>query len=228
MRRSKHAAFALGDLLITVAAVMVLGAIALTLGIRWRADAHRAVCAANLKQVSQAILLYARDNHDTMPEMLSKPPGGWWWYKEQVKQYAGLRGDSSPNDRVFACPDDRGYDETGGGKPTPFCQSQKHNFTSYVFNGVNLPGMPHIAGRPLASIEGPSRTLSVMEWTAHAPLSWHDSHTGSANSPFYNDALSMVGFVDGHVKYIRIYYDGMNPAYTRDPVPGYEYKYSGD
>ncbi len=38
----------------------------------------------------------------------------------------------------------------------------------------------------------------------------------------------MVAFVDGHVKMIRIYYDGMNPAYTRDPIPGYEYKFSGD
>ncbi len=67
-----------------------------------------------------------------------------------------------------------------------------------------------------------------MEWTAHAPLSWHRSRTGRNNRPFYNDAENMVAFVDGHVEFIPIYYDGINSAATRDPIPGYKYKYSGD
>ena len=67
-----------------------------------------------------------------------------------------------------------------------------------------------------------------MEWTAHAPLSWHKSRTRQKNTPFYNDAETVVGFVDGHVKLVPIYYDGMNAAYTRDPIGGYEYQYSGD
>jgi hypothetical protein len=97
-----------------------------------------------------------------------------------------------------------------------------------VFNGVNLPGVPNVGGRKVASIREPNRTLLVMEWTAHAPLSWHRSFTGRGNNPFYCDAESVVGFVDGHAALTRIYYDGMNPAYTRDPVSGYAYKYSGD
>ena len=120
-----------------------------------------------------------------------------------------------------------GYGD-GLSKPQPFCRSERHDYTSYVFNGVNLPGVPNIAGREVPSIRDPARTLLVMEWTAHAPLSWHRSRTGSANTPFYSDAESVVGFVDGHAALVRIYYDGMNPAFTRDPVPGYNYKYSGD
>ena len=65
-----------------------------------------------------------------------------------------------------------------------------------------------------------------MEWTAHAPLSWHKSKTGRKNTPFYRDAQSVVGFVDGHVSFPRMYYDGYNAAYTRDPIPGYAYQYS--
>jgi prepilin-type processing-associated H-X9-DG protein len=67
-----------------------------------------------------------------------------------------------------------------------------------------------------------------MEWCAHAPLSWHKSRTGRKNQPFYNDAMSVVGFVDGHVSFSKIYYDGYNAAYMRDPIPGYQYKYSGN
>jgi prepilin-type processing-associated H-X9-DG protein len=66
-----------------------------------------------------------------------------------------------------------------------------------------------------------------MEWCAHAPLSWHRSRTGKANAPFYSDAEAMVAFLDGHAEIIPIYYDGYNAAYTRDPIAGYKYRYSG-
>ena len=184
------------------------------------------LCQANLERVSRAVLQYAEE-HKALPAMKeNRPPGAWWWYKEQVKGYLGLTEKSSPQDKVFACPSDRGYGDTA--KVTPFWRSEKHNFTSYVFNGVNLPGVPNIAGRQVSSIAAPNTTLLVMEWTAHAPLSWHRSKTGKANAPFYCDAESMVGFVDGHVAMTKIYFDGYNAAYTRDPLPGYDYKYSGD
>jgi hypothetical protein len=93
---------------------------------------------------------------------------------------------------------------------------------------VTLPGMPNIAGRRLASVKKTAQTLLVMEWTAHAPLAWHKSKTGRNNMPFYCDAQSVVGFVDGHVNFSKIYYDGYNAAYTRDPIPGYDYQFSGN
>ena len=220
--------FTLTDLLVTLAVLSVLGAVGLSISARIQVKSHLAQCLANLQQVNRAVLQFAGSHGHKLPRMdSSPPPGGWWWYKEQVKGYAGLTGASSATDKVFACPEDRGYDE-GAEAPQPFCQSKKHDYTSYVFNGVNLPGIPNIAGREVSSIAGPARTLLVMEWTAHAPLSWHRSRTGKANTPFYNDAESVVGFVDGHVALTKIYYDGLNAAYTRDPAPGYDYKYSGD
>lgn len=220
--------FGTTELMVVVGLVLLLIAILMPLLTRWREGSRQSVCANNLGQVAKAVLMYAENNQKTLPQMtMAKPPGGWWWYKEQVKQYAGLMGTSSVSDKVFACPSDRGY---GGGEDDTkaFWASAKHDFNSYVFNGVNLPGMPNVAGRSLGAINQPQRTLLVMEWTAHAPLSWHKSRTGQANAPFYNDAESVVAFVDGHVKLVKIYYDGMNPAYTRDPIPGYEYKYSAE
>ena len=96
-----------------------------------------------------------------------------------MKHYAGLTGASSDKDTLFACPDDRGYSD-----PVPFHVSPRFDFNSYVFNGVALPGLPNIAGLPLSAVNQPKRTLMVMEWTAHAPLSWHRSKTGRQNSPF--------------------------------------------
>ncbi|MBI5388232.1 MAG: hypothetical protein HZA90_26505 [Verrucomicrobia bacterium] len=216
--------FTLPDFLVVLAVLAVLVAVTVPIIANSKAKARQAQCFANLQQVTQAVLLYANDNHGVLPQLPPNSPNPtWWFYKEQVKGYVGLRGSSSPHDTVFACPDDRGYDAAG-----PFCRSKKFDYGSYNFNGVNLPWMPHVAGRQVSTIRDPARTLLVMEWTAHAPLSWHRSLTGKKNSPFYNNAENMVGFVDGRVKFIPIYYDGVNAAYTRDPIPGYEYKYSGD
>ena len=146
-----------------------------------------------------------------------------WWYKEQVQGYAGLKGPSSAADLLFACPEDRGYTDA-----KPFHDSPRFDFGSYNFNGVLLPDMPNIAGWNLAAVTEPRRTLLVMEWTAHGPLSWHRSRTGRKNAPFYRDAESVVGFVDGHVALTKIYYDGYTAAYTRDPISGYDYRYSGN
>jgi type II secretory pathway pseudopilin PulG len=217
--------FAMPDLLVVLAVICMLVALLTPAIVSVRGKTKLSQCNANLGQVSRAILMYADENQKTFPILNPSPPTGvWWWYKEQVKRYAGLQGKSSPNDKVFACPDDRGYEDS----PTPFCKSAKFDYGSYCFNGINLPGVPNIAGKEAASIRDPRHTLLVMEWTAHAPLSWHKSKTGKANSPFYNDAESVVGFVDGHVSVIKVYYDGMNAAYTRDPLPSYEYKYSSD
>ena len=214
--------FTLTDLLVIVAAVSLAGAILVAISVASKTKTRLAACTSNLAKANQAVLQFAADNHQRLPA----PAAGdkhslWWWYKEQVKSYASLRGESSASDTVFACPNDRGYTD-----PIPFSKNARFDFSSYVFNGVTLPGMPNIAGFQLAAINQPRRTLLVMEWTAHAPLSWHKSKTGRKNTPFYCDAKSVVRFVDGHVSFIPIYYDGYNAAYTQDPISSYDYQYS--
>jgi hypothetical protein len=207
-----------------VAACALLLAVGLPMWVQSRSRTQLSVCTSHLKDVTRAVLQFADGNGGKLPDNEPGMKGGvWWWYKEQVKGELELRNPSSAADKVFACPSDRGYEEG-----RPFRLSAKFDYGSYVFNGVTLPGIPHIAGSNVATIRDPSRTLLMMEWSAHAPLSWHRSRTGKNNYPFYNNAESVVGFVDGHVDFIPIYYDGINAAYTRDPIPGYKYKYSGN
>jgi len=222
--RKGQRGFAFPELLMVVAALSLLVAIAIPIWSAKRARARLAVCKSHVGAINRAVLQFSDGNGGRLPDNEPGMKGGvWWWYKEQVKGELELRNPSSPADKVFACPSDRGYEEG-----RPFRLSSKFDYGSYVFNGVNLPGLPHIAGATVAAINDPARTLLMMEWSAHAPLSWHRSRTGKKNHPFYNNAENVVGFVDGHVDFIPIYYDGINPAYTRDPIPGYKYKYSGD
>ncbi len=215
--------FTIPDLLAILAILALLASLVTASTERGRKKARLALCLGNLGRVNKAILAFAEDHGGKLPGPAPEEHGElWWFYKEQVKKYAGLTGPSSAGDAVFACPDDRGYSDN-----LPFHLTPRFDFSSYVFNGVTIPGLPNIAGWAVNSIRQPSQTLLVMEWTAHAPLSWHRSRTGPANSPFYNDAESVVGFVDGQARLTKIYYDGYNAAYTRDPIPGYDYQYSG-
>lgn len=216
--------FGLADLLVVLAALSLVAAIALSVVFRNQAKARQAQCLSNLNQVNRAVLLYTEESQGAFPAFSEKSQDPvWWFYKELVKGHAGLSGKSSAEDKVFACPDDRGYTD-----PIPFWKNARFDFTSYVFNGVTLPGVPNLAGKKLSSVKEPTKTLLTMEWTAHAPLSWHNSRTWKNNAPFYNNAESMVGFVDGSVQFIPIYYDGIDPAFTRDPIPGYDYRWSAE
>ncbi|MBL9172346.1 MAG: hypothetical protein JNL10_02325 [Verrucomicrobiales bacterium] len=226
MRIRRHCApgFSRTDMLVALAAVALLSALVLIPMTRTRQQARLAQCLSNLQQVNRAVLSYAGDHAQTLPGAMPGDGGELqWWYKERVKSYAGLKGASSAADSVFACPDDRGYSD-----PKPFHQTARFDYGSYNFNGVQIPGAPNVAGAALGSLVEPKRTLLTMEWTAHGPLSWHRSRTGRRNAPFYSDAESVVGFADGRVALIPIYYDGHTAAYLRDPIPGYEYRYSGN
>ena len=223
MAPSRRSGFTLTDLLVLAACLSLAGAITMPWLMSGKGKVRQAVCTANLGKINQAVLSFAAEHTQRLPGTVAgdEKRNVWWYYKEQVKSYAGLSGESSANDTLFACPDDRGYSD-----PLPFHRTGRFDFSSYVFNGVTLPGMPNIAGLSLSAINQPKRTLLVMEWTAHAPLSWHQSQTGRKNTPFYCDAKSVVGFVDGHVNFVPIYYDGFNAAFTQDPIADYEYQYS--
>ena len=222
--RSRRPGFTALNLLAVMAALAVVGTLVVIPLAQMRQKSRLTLCLGNLQQVNRAVLQFAEDHSKTLPAPTADLGGELqWWYKEQVKGYAGLKGPSSTNDTVFACPEDRGYTD-----PKPFYRTARFDFGSYVFNGVLLPGMPNVAGMNVASIVEPRRTLLVMEWTAHGPLSWHRSRTGQKNAPFYRNAESVLAFADGHVGLTKICYDGYSAAYTRDPIPGYDYRYSGN
>ena len=90
---------------------------------------------------------------------------------------------------------------------------------------------PGIAGRKLSSVKEPVKVVLVAEFPALGPYSWHQPAGASGH---YNNAQDVVGFVDGHVSFIRMYWDATNvtnnhlEAWQYDPPAGYDYKWSGD
>src|SRR5262249_51532177 len=99
-------------------------------------------------------------------------------------------------------------------------------------DGTITPGTTNfygIAGMRLESIAHPARTVLIAETPAYAPYSWHQPKKpfSDQNSKF-NDSKNVVGFVDGHVSYLKMHYDGTNFAWASNPPPNYNYQWSGD
>ncbi len=214
-----------------------------------RSSAQRADCLSHLRQISLGLHLYAGDNGDTLPaapnvtgDTMSTNDCGMF-YKRLMKQYVGLQGPSSPQDKVFACPADTFYYDW----PSLACQAgsahgrPESDYSSYAFSGGNgctnspPPALhegcyPGVFGRKQASIKDPARTVLVLELSAVFPWSWHQPQRLPARQCGVTDAKNPLGFVDGHVNYIQMYW---NPNFRLttvcyDPPSGYDYKWSAD
>ncbi len=130
-------AFTLSELLVVIAVIVILIALLLPVLSRAKEKARRTTCLNNLKQVNLALHLYAGENGDRLPNL---GLGTYVTYKDAVKSFAGLNGPSSPQDKIFTCPDDTFYYDEGTAVYVPHGRHEQalFDYSSYVFNGLNL------------------------------------------------------------------------------------------
>ncbi len=191
--------------------------------------------------------MYSDDANDTLPstQVTNRIVV---YYKTLMQGYVGLNGPPLPQDKLFACPSDTFHyvvpslsPLTAVFVPNGFHEESAGYYSSYVFNGLNNQktnldafnvngSFPGISGRKLSSIKHPDKTVLVLEGSAGFPYSWHQPKKpiSNPNSCFFDNAMNMVSFVDGHVSYIKIYWNGKSPAIFSDPPAGYDYQWSGD
>lgn len=121
--------------------------------------------------------------------------------------------------------------------------SSAFDYSSYGFNGgdnavwkfntekininFTLLGLRSVK---LSAVKHPERMLLLMEIPATIPYSWHDpkSHGVSKDGMVYNDSKNVVSFVDGHVSYIKMYWEKRILANLTNPPTGYDYQWSPD
>ncbi len=239
-------AFTLVELLVVMAVLALLAALLLPALSRARASARRTACLNHLRQIAVGVRVYADDMEDVGPAKSSgkKSLDGWTACKQLLNGYVGPNGASSPDDRLFACPSDTYHYDFNAGSPNayayigqPVHRQVWSDYSSYAFNGGNTrthpaTGVPFpgIAGRKLGSVKDPSRTILVAEMPAFYCFSWHEPQNPK-QVHYFNNARNSAAFVDGHLLYLKFYYDvkqRQREAWQYDPPADYEYKWSGD
>ncbi|MDR3459288.1 MAG: type II secretion system protein [Verrucomicrobiae bacterium] len=239
-------AFTLVELLVVIAIIAVLVALLLPVLSRAKERARRTACLNDLKQVNLAVHLYASENADVLP---NTGMATYLNYREAVKNYVGLAGASSPQDKVFTCPADVFYYDDTSAAYVPHGRHEQllYYYSSFVFNGLNLltnyPNfeyngvLPGIGGKKTGAVKNPVKTVLVAEASGVMPYSWHQPRPPvTSDIPMLNDSKNQVSFVDGHVSYLNIYWNSTlrypNGAFSvaayYDPPAGYDYQWSGN
>lgn len=254
--------FTLIELLVVIAVIAILAALLFPTISAAKARAKRTTCLNNLRQISLGVRMYSDDSSDATPSLGAAAARTnhfslYSGYKELMKNYGGLNDGSSPRAALFACPADTFYPNfflPNTNLGAYYVRQALHeqslfDYSSYAFNGGdNVSHMfgttnqvvvtEHgLAGLKFSSIQHPARTVLVAEVSALAPWSWHNPQRPDVprEALTYNDARNMISFVDGHVSFIKIYWNnarypdgGYSFAMNYDPPAGYDYQWSGD
>lgn len=184
------------ELLVTITIILVLAGVLAPIGKGMMTRSRTLKCAANLRQIGMATMLYAGDNNMTLPVTThQRTKGGKSWKLTLQPYVAG--GDTTP--LTFKCHED---------------SNLKRGFT-YLLNDFLTPnpaGAPQLNYSILAKIDRPEATLMFAEASPSFASSdhFHFSQYHGGPIPFevfeHDIAVGEHGgkanylFADGHVE----------------------------
>jgi prepilin-type N-terminal cleavage/methylation domain-containing protein len=207
-------AFTLIELLVVIAIIAILASLVLPVVNKATLVAQRTQCVSNVRQINVGIHMYADDHGDQIAYYTNNE---YFFYKDCIMPYIT----SATNHAVFDCPADT--------SPGSLCGSGYFDYTSYGFNGVLRTNNDYgMAGRLFSTVRDTAKTDLNGEIVGGWAESWHTPPIRVQRQ----DAQGVGGFVDGHVDYVKVYWNGASGAdgfpFFYEPAAGYNYKWTAN
>jgi prepilin-type N-terminal cleavage/methylation domain-containing protein/prepilin-type processing-associated H-X9-DG protein len=162
MGKQHRTGFTLIELLTVIAIIGILAALIFPVFARAREAARKASCASNLKQLGAALLMYAQDYDEVLPQFSQSTDYlGWGGYAlADGPRWADMIFPYVKNAQLFDCPSSR--DRTA-----VYPGGWYFNIVTYSY-GISTPspgaGMGFgVAGRSLSELEDSSGTIAIAE-----------------------------------------------------------------
>ncbi len=144
----KRSGFTLIELLVVIAIIAILAAILFPVFARARAKALQNTCLSNTKQIALAMLMYASDNDQKLPQQIGGYGAHPGWY-DPLKVYV-------KNEQIWVCPEDRvSSTDAYGIRP------------SYVINAA-LSCASYCSPPPMNYIQAPATTVMLAPFPGDA------------------------------------------------------------
>lgn len=224
MTKRRSAAFTLVEFLVVLAIIGLLAALLLSIFATSREKSRQTSCQANQKQILLAVSMYVQDSDGLFPKTYYHNSSNQivTWY-EALLSY-------TKSQQVFQCPTDNGTSIGGNWNPAPKFRS------SYAASNDLLwgEGLEYAPSASLSRVEKTSTTVFLSDagtqtdfeapfvtsssplkdgcWLLWLSMNSTGSSDGSTCGPsLRHSGFSNVGFVDGHVKAMKVeqwFFDG--------------------
>lgn len=206
MPSKRNTGFSLIELLVVIAIVAILASIITVAVGRSRQTARRVACVSNLRQMGQALNLYAADNNGYFPaakpatdssgNTLSWPRTSWvYWIQPYLEARRG--GTTATNlvllyDGLFHCPAKPDWSLDG---PT---DRERNSYGMNTFGAANQ-GVP----KKLNTIDAPAVTALLVDSVLGVVRT--NAAIYQDNQVQWHEGKDNVLFVDGHVALVEPY-----------------------
>jgi prepilin-type N-terminal cleavage/methylation domain-containing protein/prepilin-type processing-associated H-X9-DG protein len=214
MRLSNRKGFTLIELLVVIAIIAILAAILFPVFARAREQARKSSCTSNMKQITLGMLMYTQDYDEMFPagkpdcshgpfNAWNQPGQGIDDFHMQAMFYAVLIQPYMKNLQVFRCPsvgDNNFKDWFSNGQAANAMRALGYKGMDYEWKLSDA--LAARCGRKMANWATPVNQAMIWEnWNTGAP---HDGVDGPGIWTGHKDSSINVGFVDGHVKFMRM------------------------